>query len=206
MQFTARMAAVVLLVGALALTATGCGASTPSLDPMTTAPSVPDIVGSTLDDAWASLTEAGFTVDANDVRENRSVWDRGNWVVLTQTVSGQTVTLEVEKADDPACWGGAATCEWVLVLTFDSTGDAESEQFTLDGAPARLSYSVAAATITEGMRTADIYFQDWRSTPNPATSTPSSTSMSRVMASKSSEKGTEPSTSPRTSEKPTSAE
>lgn len=125
-----------------------------------TAPA-PDTVGTTLDDAWTSLTAVGLTVDAEDVREGRSIWDRRNRVVVTQEVTGQTtVTLGVEKDDDPVCWERATNCEGVPVLGFDATGDATSEQFELDGGPARLTYTVSAAATTEGKRAADIYFQD----------------------------------------------
>lgn len=95
------------------------------------------------------------------MREGRSIWNRKNWVVVTQEVTGRTtVTLSVEKEDDPACWERATNCEWVPVLGFDAAGDAKSEQFELDGGPARLTYTVSAAATTEGKRTADIYFQD----------------------------------------------
>ncbi|WP_159502347.1 hypothetical protein [Microbacterium sp. 18062] len=160
-----RIALAACVAAVLLLTATGCvnssvGAEEPSPASTPTSIEAPDTIGQPLDEASAALTAAGFTVEVADVRENRSIWNRSNWVVVTQDVSGQTATLGVEKADDPACWEKATKCEWVQAFEFDATGNAESEQFTLDGGPARLTYTVTAGSPSEGKRTADIYFQD----------------------------------------------
>lgn len=46
------------------------------------------------------------------------------------------------------------------MFEFDATDDATSDHFVLDGGPARLTYVVTAESTTDGIRTADIYFQD----------------------------------------------
>ncbi|MFD7869951.1 hypothetical protein ACFV3I_05580 [Microbacterium sp. NPDC059771] len=148
----------------LSVAVTGCSSAVqyePNGTPTAQSAPVPDTVGTPLDEAWTSLTAVGLTVDAEDVREGRSIWNRMNWVVVTQQVTGQTtVTLGVEKENDPGCWERATNCEWVPVLGFDAAGDAKSEQFELDGGPTRLTYTVSATATAEGKRTADIYFQD----------------------------------------------
>lgn len=155
------MTAAALLASSLFVA--GCAsAPSPEPSPLRAEASLPvaDTTGQALDAAWEALTEAGLRVEASDIREDRSIWDRSNWVVVSQVVEGERVALSVEKFADPVCWEKATTCEWAVVYEFSSTGDAESGQFELDGGPARLTYSVAAGLTTEGKRVADIYFQD----------------------------------------------
>jgi len=165
MRFIPPAATTAVLIGALAALLLGCAPSSPLVatpTPMAEPASAPDTIGMPLDEAWEALTEAGFTVDAADIREDRSIWDRGNWVVRTQDANGGEVGLGVEKSEDPICWEQATNCDWAPIFVFDATATSQSETFALDGGPARLTYAVTAETTTEGRRTADIYFQDVR--------------------------------------------
>lgn len=59
-----------------------------------------DVSGLQLDEARAVLEAEGWTVSEHDSAGERGIWDRTNWVVTDQSVTGTEVSLGAKKKDD----------------------------------------------------------------------------------------------------------
>ena len=111
--------ALVVLTG---LMLTGCGGSKEATQPSAAAAAeaisavgVPSVVGQTLDKATDQLEDLGFTVEARDIIDGKSILVEKNWQVVSQdptdgaqAAQGSTVKLGVKSLEKIAAEKAAA--------------------------------------------------------------------------------------------------